>query len=60
MRKVENMRSQAEDCLLQIVGLTVQGANVADIQAAAETAGVGARWNGASAAHGSSGGVGAG
>ena len=35
VRKVENMRSQAEDCLLQIVGLTAQGANVADIQAAA-------------------------
>ena len=35
VRKVENMRSQAEDCLLQIVGLTALGANVADIQAAA-------------------------
>ena len=29
------MRSQAEDCLLQIAGLTAQGANVADIQTAA-------------------------
>ena len=29
------MRSQAEDCLLQIAGLTEQGANVADIQTAA-------------------------
>ena len=35
MRKLEDMRSQAEDCLLQIAGLTAQGANVENIQAAA-------------------------
>ena len=35
MRKLEDMRSQAEDCLLLITGLTAEGADVASIQTAA-------------------------